>query len=295
MLSNLPPEILQQIIALACADGGRAAASLLQCSHYISSVTRPYRFQTVAVVRSFQVNAFLQSFLAARKQDGPSVYVDRLFVADRTEAQAANLPTTAPRAARSQRVEEAESWRRILEELLRCVGLRLRVLTILIYQPFFWRALNCLLDADFPILEECSMVCKAPAPAVPFTPYPLRPFPRLRILRLGLRGNMMGYYTFLERIAERCTQNVHLILRDCFDSAPDTIRLARTVLGDAGDLLWPLPIQTPFAHVTVWPNTWPNTWSTEQHRLPTKHQDRITVMPVKSIWRPYAEWKEECF
>lgn len=53
----LPPEIWMQVHALACTDDGRTGRSLSLVSRRFNEISRPYKYQSLAVVRSKQILA----------------------------------------------------------------------------------------------------------------------------------------------------------------------------------------------------------------------------------------------
>ena len=53
----LPTEIWMQVLALACTDDGRTGRSLSLVSRRFNAISRPYKYQSLAIVRSKQILA----------------------------------------------------------------------------------------------------------------------------------------------------------------------------------------------------------------------------------------------
>ena len=57
-----PPEILHEIFALACTDTGLTGQSLSLVSKQFNEISRPFKYQSIAIARWRQLIAFAQTF-----------------------------------------------------------------------------------------------------------------------------------------------------------------------------------------------------------------------------------------
>ena len=83
-MDRCPPEILLNILALACVDGGRTGCSLSLVSHRIHVASLPTRYHTVALWGFPRMRLF-QNLLAAKSSHAP--IVRHLFLVDVPELE----------------------------------------------------------------------------------------------------------------------------------------------------------------------------------------------------------------
>jgi hypothetical protein len=290
MLSELSPEVLRLIFAFACTDGGSTAASLLECSCYISTVARPFRFQTVSLVGHERISRFLYAFRGAVGAGGDSlVHVHRLFVSNRAPVE--QYQNLRPLLCMIEDV--MTNWVKFLRDLFAIVGGRLLELALVMDRPDLpatnsesTSALGLFGAAAFPALEVLTIVCNHLSSVSDVTIW--QPLPRLRRLQLDAQVYLNLCLPLLRTVANSCSPGLRLVLHNVAVQQSD-VSIVRALLGAPGQPGIPTT-KIPFDHVEIRP-MWERTGA---RALQGAHGGRVTVLPVNPQERTYAEWKRDC-
>lgn len=197
-MRDLAAELLEDIFALACTDGGYTGCSLSLVSKYIQAASRSTRFHSISLVSGTaqQLAKFLQCFDAAcavtRAQNGGRTPCIRHLCI--TAAEGEEKPKSwcyertwvdkaADAACEAVVAKEHARYTAKLISLLQRVAPGLHTLSLIHWQG--WQQLTMLHDiecAGFPLLQELTLV--GPNPFVPAEGCADALFPRLAHLHL---------------------------------------------------------------------------------------------------------------
>ncbi|KAI0682604.1 hypothetical protein C8Q76DRAFT_321669 [Earliella scabrosa] len=171
-METLPFELLEQIAAFACTDGGRTGCSLSLVSKRFREVARGTRFASVALTSGHpsQLAQFLAAYTTARDarpEHGAMPRIRHLCVCSDASRRHSNMrsghgrPTTPPLGESTRRFE----FTAVLEQLLRTVAPELESLALVstrLAYPGFLPVPASLLEKNvWPELRELTIVGSA--------------------------------------------------------------------------------------------------------------------------------------
>ncbi|KZT20843.1 hypothetical protein NEOLEDRAFT_815139 [Neolentinus lepideus HHB14362 ss-1] len=160
-MDALPPEVLLQIVDLACCDVGQTACSLRLVSRYLCAATDPYRFRFIAVLGAKRMNRL---FVALSSAPEVKRTVRHLFVSDKpaeTRYGRVYVNRAAPNDVDEVRkAQELSGFRfvRSAKDVLPLVAPSIETLTCLVHNPFGQSdLLTTLLTTEFPKLTHLTL------------------------------------------------------------------------------------------------------------------------------------------
>lgn len=204
-MENVPTEIHDCILALACTDDGTTGRALGLVSRYIRAVALPYVYQSLAVAG----HPSLQGLLDRLEATPPHLRrVRHLFLSDWTQDQVLRFAVDGRLSDDWASAQKGDLGSRTIQRILTLVSPTLHTLSFLAHNPTTSTALLArLFETPFPALTALTVHGFYPFPA----PAPAAPprMARLEKLHLGGHRNPHGLLQ-TGALAAACPRLTHL-------------------------------------------------------------------------------------